>query len=162
MSPGQFLRSLRQPCMLAGIEGAHAAAVAKDGVGLEASLGLLDALMERVEVEITGSPPERLAPATADRVGELARQGLCDPDIARVLGLTPVAVRSARRRHGIPPGAPVARVRTGWQERIGAAHARGLTTPEIAAETGYTIRTVQQRLAELGLRAHRRAVPPGR
>jgi DNA-binding NarL/FixJ family response regulator len=152
----QVVRALRQPCILLGLDAEHAAALAvPDAQALQSALGLLDAMLERIDVEL-GGEPERLAPATRDRVGELASRGLTDPEIAAALGLSPSAVRSARRRGGIAPGAPYARVRTGWQQRIGEAHARGLTTPEIAEATGYTVRTVQQRLAELGLKAHRR------
>jgi hypothetical protein len=102
-------------------------------------------------------PPEPMSDRDATRARVVAalevRPQRTDTAIADELGLTSTAVRDIRRAEGIP-GVEHHKT-TDWRARITDAHARGLTTAAIAAETGYTVRTVQQRLAELGLKAHR-------
>lgn len=84
-----------------------------------------------------------------------------DPDIAEELNLGVDIVRRHRQARGIAAVQPSAYASTDWAERITEAHSRGLTNPEIAEATGYTVRTVQQRLSQLRLRAHRRSRAPG-
>lgn len=83
---------------------------------------------------------------------------LSDPAIAERLGLTVDVVRRHREAAGIAP-APTPKLGAAWEAPIREAHARGLLTAEIAAATGYSVRTVQQRLSELGLKANKSRNP---
>lgn len=89
----------------------------------------------------------------------LAESGRSDREIGEALDppCGPDAVRKIRARQGIPAALPPGGSRrpSVWRDSIAALHAEGLTTAEIAARAGYTIRTVQQRLFELRLRAIR-------
>lgn len=96
-----------------------------------------------------------LRPATVDRIRALAADGYSDPEVAETLGLTLDQVRGTRRRLGIARGVEPGGQATGWQLVLRAEHAWGRLTTEIAARLGWGIRTVQTRLSELGLRAHR-------
>lgn len=79
---------------------------------------------------------------------------LSDPAIADRLNLTVDVVRRHREARGVEGVAPVAA--KPWEAPIRAAHAQGLATREIAESTGYSYRSVQQYLSELGLKAHRK------
>lgn len=74
-----------------------------------------------------------------------------DREIAVILWIAPAAVRRIRRKLGIR-GNPY---RSGWEDQIRAAHAAGLSNAQIVARTGYALRSVQQLLYRLGLRANR-------
>lgn len=157
MNAPQLIRALGTPARLAGLATRQAELVAlEDRATLDDVLDLLDDLAVAVDAArpvVAGEEPR--ASRRVERILELAEAGLRDPEIAAQLGVSVPAVRSARRRAGIP-GQPTTPKPSGWQDRIREAHGRGLLTPEIAAETGYSVRTVQQYLARLGLRAHRR------
>lgn len=150
MIPSQVIRALGQAARLLGLEERHRAAVElEESATREDVVELLDAMAEQLASsgDLPGSGRIR-------RVLELAAQGLHDPAIAERLGMTAMSVREIRRDAGVP-GRPRPRERTGWQDRIRDLHEQGQTTAEIAEALGYTVRTVQQRLHELGLRAHR-------
>lgn len=83
---------------------------------------------------------------------------LSDPAIAERLELTVDVVRRHREAAGIE-AAPGQAFGTAWEGPIREAHARGLLTREIAEATGYTVRTVQQRLSQLRLKANKSRNP---
>lgn len=126
-------------------------------------IDLLDGIAEAVDAARPGRPTtERHAggrprlEVPADIETEIRRRhALDEPDaaIGAAIGWTAAQVRRARRTLGL--SGVGYRVRSDWEARVSDAHARGLTTPEIAAETGYSVRTVQEYLHRLGLRAHR-------
>lgn len=95
-------------------------------------------------------PTTRVARHLA-RIRELAAAGRSDPEIAAILGRTVWAVAKLRQRYDIPPGVRPggSSLGTGWRSKIGALRNAGMTAEQIAAETGYTLRTVRQRLYEL-------------
>ena len=163
MDPAQLIRSLGTACRLLGLQREHAEAVAAgDDAELEVAVGLVDALLEAVERRLderpTPRPAARADVATTtrvarvlDRIRELAAAGRSDPEIAAELDRSVWAVAKLRQRYDIPPGVPPggASLGTGWREKIGPLHDAGLTIAQIAAQTGYTVRTVEQRLYEL-------------
>lgn len=93
-----------------------------------------------------------------NKVRWLAAEGRSDPQIGAALGVTGNAVRKCRERNGIPAGVPPggSSQSTGWEERIRALWSRELTVDEIAAQTGYTRRTVLEKLSQLNLPAWKR------
>lgn len=155
MNPAQLIRRLRPAAELVGVDpgGVDDAATHDD------ALGLLDAIADAVAADrprpVGWEPGESLQLA---RIRELNAAGKNDREIADALGLTPKAVNSARRRHGVPGVAY--RPPATSHPIVRELHARGLTIPGIIeavqAEHGltWTRRTVEQYLYECGLAAH--------
>lgn len=152
MIPSQLLRTLDPACRSAGVP--HDPAAVPDDATHDDALDLLARLAEAVEADRPTTEPRRPS-LRVRRVLELARAGRRDTEIAAELGTTADAVRSTRRRHRVEGQGTYVPEGSGWEERTRELHARGLTTAQIAEETGWSIRTVQQRLWRCGLRAHR-------
>jgi len=155
MDAAQMVRALTQASKLCGL---HEEAFGLCERGTDVRLADVRDLAEQIAEAIDSQLPrtDRRPPATDEQsvcILELSKQGLPDGEVGRRLGLPPAVVRRTRREAGV--AGSTWRARTGWEARIGEAHGRGLTTPQIAEATGYTVRTVQQRLAELGLKANR-------
>lgn len=150
MNAPQLIRALRVPCSLLGLDDAHAARL---------ELGELEeavyATLPRAEQVAAGGGPAVDLTVSEERIVALCREGLSDAAVAAQLGLSPGAVRWARRKAGLRrPQIPEPR-RSGWEDRVQELHARGMTDDEIAAETGFTRRTVQEYRSRLGLRVNR-------
>lgn len=166
MIPAQLIRALGQAAKLCGRAEIHARLVGlEDEATLDDVLELLDELVDAVDRQRPASPPEDKPQdgrglARGEHSAEILRlvgEGLRDREIAQRLGVGVDLVRGVRRRAGVAaaPWTPPAEARSGWQERLRELHGEELLVAEIAERTGWTIRTVQQRLHALGLRAHR-------
>jgi hypothetical protein len=99
------------------------------------------------------------------QIRALAAAGHSDPAIGDALGITRHAVRSWRRRCDIPAGVPPggSSLATGWEQRLTALWEQEppLTTAELAEAMGWTHRTTQERMHQLGLPAHRGRILTG-
>lgn len=102
--------------------------------------------------------------ARNERILELARGGMSDPEIGRTVGLSATVVRIVRTKAGVPPGAPKGgqpreRRKAGaqpWEVALREHHAAGLTDAETAERMGLAVTTVRNYRLELGLAANRR------
>ncbi len=165
--PAQLVRALRTVSGLVGLaERQHELADRDEGATLE---DVVDLTSEILAVLDAAAEPDLSRPALGRRrvytpeqeveAIRLTADGLLVPQIAERLGLSEDTVRRIRRRAGGRAagvvGATRPTPRSGWEARVRDAHARGLTTAEIGAELGYTVRTCQEYLARLGLRARK-------
>lgn len=167
MNAPQLVRAAGTLARLCGLADRQAELVAlEERVTLDDVLDLVDDIAQAVDRARPAPPPGQVGVREPrprrirqERILELAASGMHDPEIAAELGLSSGAVRGVRRRAGVA-GKPKPRESTGWREMIADAHARGLTNAEISKLTGYTQRTVEQRLHQLGLRSNKSRLPP--
>jgi hypothetical protein len=163
--PAQLIRAAGQLARLTGAREHHAALVAlEERATLDDVLELLDDLVDAVDRARPRPPPveEPGAPRGVGRphaphhaeVVRLVQAGGRDRAVADELGISREAVRSIRRAEGIA-AAPWTPPPATWQERLRELHRQGLTTAAMVEATGWSTRTVQQRLFLLKLKAHR-------
>lgn len=139
MDPREVLHTVAGLCRVTGFAEDHAELL--DSSHLE--IADIADLLESIAREISPARDHQ------SRIVALHSEDLCDPEIARRLGVAPGTVRRIRRALGLP-GNPAA-LSTGWEALLTSDHMDRLTNRQIAAKRGWTIKTVRARLSLLGL-----------
>ena len=149
MNPAALVVVLGSAARDVGLGERHAELLELDeAVSLVDVLDLIEAIEDRVASAIGRDLPEGAHRARAARILELAEAGLRDPEIATTVGASVEVVRAVRRRSGVK-GHPKPRERSGWEERIRSLQKLGLDADEIAEVTGWSRRTVVDRIRHL-------------
>lgn len=97
--------------------------------------------------------PGKPRPELAQQVGDGVREGLDDTQIGERIALSPRIVQRIRYAIGAFRGLRPSELAS--DATIAALHAQGLGTRALAEQCGLTYRSMQDRMARLGLRANR-------